>query len=111
MPSSDVNSKAPRELLAAMANGNPRLVKMLENMQAAAFDDLPNEIIITLQTAAMLAEQASMMANQIRSEISPYLSAVGLSFEAATYLSPVAHYEFTTINNITNVYQNGTPTT
>lgn len=81
--------KIPRSVIAEMVNGNPQAVIALEKMQLATFDLLPEDIRGVIEGAAADAMQAAMIANQIRDQLAPYLQAVGVPLEQASYLTAV----------------------
>lgn len=96
--------KLPRPIIAKIAQGNNQAIKALENMETVALDT-PDQIVVLTQLVEIAnsnAMQAAMIANQLLAQQSPYLPAVAYSPDVDSYLPVVGHYEFTTINNITN---------
>lgn len=83
--------RIPRSILAEMTKGNPQAIKALEGLQLSAFDLLPADIADIVERAASDAMQAAMIANQVRSELSPYLQAVGVPIEQSSYLQSVGN--------------------
>lgn len=82
--------KIPRSILAQMTNDNPQAIKALEQLQLSAFDLLPQDIQQIIQTAAADAQQASIIANQLRQQLSPYLQAVSVPIAQQTQLQAVS---------------------
>ena len=82
--------KIPRQVLMVVFNGDMQAVKAMENLQLSAFDLLPQDIQQIIETAAADAQQAAMIANQLRQEAMPYLSAVSVPISGDTPLQPVS---------------------
>lgn len=82
--------KIPRDVLAQMTNNNPQAIKALEKLQLSVFDLLPDDIQQIIETAAADAQQAATIANQLRQEAMPYLSAVSVPISPDSALQPVS---------------------
>lgn len=81
--------RIPRSILAEMTNNNSQAIKALEGMQLSIFDLLPADIADIIQRAAADAMQASMIANQVREQLQPYLQAVAVPLVQSHSLSAV----------------------
>lgn len=82
--------KIPRQVLMVVFNGDMQAVKAMENLQLSAFDLLPQDIQQIIETAAADAQQAATIANQLRQEVMPYLSAVSVPISPDNTLQPVS---------------------
>lgn len=82
--------KIPRDVLAQMTNNNPQAIKALEGLQLAVFDLLPDDIKEIIEKAAADAQQAAMIANQLREQLKPYLQAVSVPIQPQEQLQAVS---------------------
>lgn len=85
-----VTLKLTRDALAKAFNNDMQAIKAMEGLQAQTFDILPTDIAQIIQQAAADAQQASMIANQLRQQLSPYLQAVSVPIAQQAQLQAVS---------------------
>lgn len=82
--------KLTRSALTKAFDDDMQAVKAMEGLQAQTFDILPTDIAQIIQQAAADAQQASMIANQLRQQLSPYLQAVSAPIAQQAQLQAVS---------------------
>lgn len=89
---SDKVFKLPRNLIAKMVDNNHQAIKAIENIEQQSTLTLPEQMTVLNQLVELAnanAMQASLIANQLLNEQSPYLPPVAYYQEPNIFLDSV----------------------